>query len=67
MTKKYSPCARCGRPGPFRWGRVLQTGRIVCAKCYDDLPLGPGNLVIDDGIVRSWEETKQMKRKRVTR
>jgi hypothetical protein len=53
-------CARCGRSPAGGWARVLTTGRIVCAKCYTDLPFGPDNLVIDDGIARTWAETRQL-------
>jgi recombinational DNA repair protein (RecF pathway) len=63
MTTKYSPCDRCGRPR-LHAARVLSTGRIVCFSCYEELEFGPDNLMIDDGIARTWEETKRLRTER---
>lgn len=64
MKKNTPTCSRCGRFPAGRWARVLKTNRVVCAYCYEDLPLGADNLVIDDGLVRTWKETQELKRKR---
>lgn len=48
MKSRRFPCARCGSRVQA-WSRILESGRHVCAKCYNDLPFGENtNEVVDD-------------------
>jgi len=58
---KHENCNRCGRCN-MRWCRRLTSGRLVCFWCYADLPFSPDNLVIDDGVTKTWEETQVMRK-----
>ncbi len=66
MSNYYKPCQRCGNPQAGERARTLRSGRLVCGVCYEqELPVDEHFLVVDDLVVRTWQETLELRRNAV--